>query len=771
MSKKIVMGLFILGMTNGLLHAALLSPSGQPYREIVVSAQAPASVRLAAAELRDFAAKLCKANLKVVENPTTSPAIYVGTSKELTKRNITAENLPSEGYLIKTVGGDLVILGRDYTGPPLLGWRNPWRAVEAYNPKLKLCAFGEAGTLTGVYEFLRKVGGIRFYWPGTDGTVIKPANDLRLSSLQLTGSPRAGYRYPWFSMFQRSPESTLWARRIGFGGKAPVMIIHSYDLFQKYKKTHPEYFALVDGKRAFGSECVADGHGHLCLTNPAVIRQWANDIIAYFERHPEIDVFPLAPNDGLTRICECPKCQAELRPAAGSRGVFSYHIWNFTGKVAALVAKRFPNKYVGCLAYGKYFKPPEEIKRLPNTAVMICNWRSHMENPEEAAKLHADIEAWSEKVDRVYLWNWYLDHWLPWRGLPVIFPSAIAKELRYLFKNPKYCGEFIESEGQNGKFNQLETPGMQHINLYVTARLFWEPNLNINQLLQEYCRLFYGPAEKPMLKFWQTADNKRNTAIKKNPKCTPEMIFTQELLTELDGYLNAAIKATQENSIYRKRINVIRKEFANGSQRLIRLVNIGTQQLDLHHVNSIQDLSKQKPVKFAAKNGAAYSPATWLYAGYDRKYLYLKFICFEPNMKKIKASAAQNDSQNAWKDDCLEIFLCPDQTNRKKCFQLVINAAGIFDDGKVISAAGRNFNWQSKCNVKIHKSPNRWIGLVRIPFKSIGINDPNFTGEMAANFYRNRNAGQEKSTVSCWSPTGAFAHYTPEKFGILKLKK
>ncbi|MBQ6471957.1 MAG: DUF4838 domain-containing protein, partial [Victivallales bacterium] len=411
--------LSLLSLTGALsLRAELLDGAGHAFREIVVAENAPATVRLAAEELRSFLARRCGAQLNVTAKPSHSPCILVGNSPALSQNGLSPATLPEEGYAIKSGDGYLALYGRDYDGPPVLGNINPWRGVEAYNRELELCAFGEAGTLSAVHEFLQQICGIRFYMPGELGTFVPPVGDVRVPALNMVAAPRTHYRYPWFSMFEYSPESALWARRVGFGGKAPVMIIHSYGRFSRFQGSHPEYFALADGKRAFGGECVANGKGHLCLSNPEVIRQWAEDIIAFFRSNPEFDVYPLAPEDGLTRICGCPSCASELRPDMPEEGRFSYHIWHFTCQVAAQVAKVFPDKFVGCLAYEKYRMPPEELDSMPNVAVMFCNRRSALANPQTAATLHAEIESWSRKASRIYLWNWYLEHWLPWTGLP-----------------------------------------------------------------------------------------------------------------------------------------------------------------------------------------------------------------------------------------------------------------------------------------------------------------------------------------------------------------
>ena len=40
------------------------------------------------------------------------------------------------------------------------------------------------------------------------------------------------------------------------------------------------------------------------------------------------------------------------------------------------------------------------------------------------------------------------------------------------------------------------------MNHYIAARLVWDLNADVDMLVEEYCRKFYGPAAEPMRKFW-----------------------------------------------------------------------------------------------------------------------------------------------------------------------------------------------------------------------------------------------------------------------------
>lgn len=766
---KVTVWLVASAMVSTTAFGALVDHQGRAYTQIVIAENAPGSVTLAAAELAQFARTLCGAELKIVNHSTAKPVIYVGVSPELAALGVTTASLPPEGYAIKTGRDFLALYGNDYSGPPLVGKADP---RSAYNPALNLTLFGAAGTLTGVYEFLQKVGGIRFYLPGELGTVVTPVKDLKVPELNLTGGPKVPLRWAFFSFLSIDNEGMLWAKRVGFGGKTPLWLGHSYHEFLTYKDTHPEYFALADGKRAFKDECVADGQGHLCLTNPEVIQRWADMICAYFKDNPGVEVYPLTPGDGLNRICECPNCQAELRPDAGETGKFAYHIWNFTAKVGALVGQRFPGKYVGCIAYEKYRTPPNELKRMPNVAVMFCNWRSMLANQQEAAKLHREIEEWATRVDRFYLWCWYLDHWMPWEGMPVVQTETIQRELRYLMRNPKYGGDFIEAEGKP-PHKSLPAPGMEHLNLYFTARLYSEPGLDLKSQFDEYCRRFYGPAEKPMRAFWSKAQARRNELIKTHPDLTPDVLFTTPFILDLRGDLSEAKKLAPEGSVYRNRVELVANEFEGGATRLVRLQAIGVKKAAFPFLKQgFDSLAEVIPEKFCGKNGEDYSPATWVYAGWDRQFLYLRFLCYEPEMSKLKVKVTEKDDGAIWEDDSVEIFISPDETNRvKNSVHLIVNANNVIFDAKVLGAATRDKNWESNAVHAVRKEKNRWILEVKMPFTAFGVNDPNFAGMLAANFYRNRNRGTTTtSSASCWTPTGDYAHFTPNTFALITLK-
>jgi len=75
---------------------------------------------------------------------------------------------------------------------------------------------------------------------------------------------------------------------------------------EKYAKEHPEYYALIDGKRIPSTDTYT---GQLCLTNPDVLRISNPDGDEVDRRTAERKIFSVSAND-IHKGCECEKCKS-----------------------------------------------------------------------------------------------------------------------------------------------------------------------------------------------------------------------------------------------------------------------------------------------------------------------------------------------------------------------------------------------------------------------------------------------------------------------------
>ena len=132
------------------------------------------------------------------------------------------------------------------------------------------------GTLYGVYQFFEDAFGVRFLT--FDNTYVPKADDVKIPCGEFRYNPPFSFRWSYYN--ENSKEPAFAARlRINtvthdekLGGVTPQNLInHSVGgllPFDKYGAAHPEYYALVNGKR----DTNTDGGGpQLCVSNPDVI--------------------------------------------------------------------------------------------------------------------------------------------------------------------------------------------------------------------------------------------------------------------------------------------------------------------------------------------------------------------------------------------------------------------------------------------------------------------------------------------------------------------
>ena len=774
------------------LRGEIYNENGRSFTEIVVAAEAPASTNLAAKEMQKYLKLICGQELPIVHHASQSGLpIFIGQSEALSKFSISASNMRNDEFKIFCNSNALVIAGKDYSGPPVCGLRTPLATV--WNPQLQLGQLGSTGTLFGVYNFLEKYCGVRWYMPGSLGTVIPENKKLTIPEINYSRHPAFSYRFAYFcNDISQKPEAILWYRRLGFGGAPNIEINHSFSLFSKYIKTNPDYFALVDGERDFNyvGKCATSGGGpQLCLTNPRVVDQWVNDICEYFAKNPEENCYPVCPGDELKRVCECPQCRLEVDKNASPGKKFSNHIWRFINRVAEKVAAKYPDKYIGCFAYDTYCYPPD-FNLHSNVIVMICKKRGLFVDQAYKRAVRESISRWLPKVSSpIYFWEYYLDHWDPWQNLPIIYPHIIKDDIKYM-QSIKSGGEKIEA-GQHPAIGKDDIcyPGMQHLNLYVTAKLQWDPDLDVDQLLEEYFTLFYGPARNEMREFWSYAEkvyaeagakhqrdmSKHGISLPFQRAMKPKDVFTTQVLARLDALLNTAIGKTVPGSVYRLRVETIQKEFASGRKRLIGARSLKPSELILPKSAKTgnETIIYSTPSYFRDNIDNTVIPAaqqTSMTAAEDKSNIYFRFVCFEDKMDHLKMASVKADDDLIWNDDCIELFLCPDLTAPKVYYQIVVNPAGTVWDGKYADGGSPDSKWQSGAKVQRTISADRWSLEIQIPLKSLGLDNRSLSGKgIGANFYRNRHTA-EGTQYFAWSPTGVIDHNcnSAAKFGTIK---
>ncbi|MCD6350763.1 MAG: DUF4838 domain-containing protein [Armatimonadetes bacterium] len=446
--------------------ALLLASGGHTQYDVVLSKdQASPSEHYAARELTAFLKQITGADFPVRTDDQVRGAkhIFLGDSKALRRvaPGLNLAPLGREGYVIKTVGDSLILAGGR-----------------------------QRGTLYAVYGFLEDHLGCRWFTP--DCSRIPRLPRLEVGPINERKKPALEYREDFIA----EAFDGTWAARNRMNGQAHrlsreqgdkvhyVGFVHTfYSLVppSKYFKTHPEYFALVKGKRR-------STRAQLCLTNPDVLRI-ATEAVRQRLRDAKAkglppDVIVSVSQNDCWGWCECPKCKA-LAEREGSQ---SGPILHFVNQIADAIRDEFPHAAIDTLAYSYSRKPPKYVKPRPNVIVRLCSIECCFSHPLATCPANAsfmdDLERWSKICRRLYVWDYvtnFAHYQMPFPNLRVLAPNIrtfVAHNVRGIFEEGNYHG--------GGEFC--------HLRAYMLAKLLWDPDYDPQVALQEFTDAYYGPA-------------------------------------------------------------------------------------------------------------------------------------------------------------------------------------------------------------------------------------------------------------------------------------
>jgi prepilin-type processing-associated H-X9-DG protein len=790
--RKYIIGLllsFVVCLPGTALALSIVA-AGKPAAALVVAAEAPPMVRYAADEFRQYLERSSGAALPVVTSAAEVPPgllrIYIGGSPETGALGLSVRELGYDGFKIASGPDWLALVGRD--SEPCYGVSHPLRIQDSYNSKLKLSRFGETGTLFAVYYFLEQHCGMRWFMPGALGEVVPVQRSISVPQISVTREPDFEYRNMYFNDFPTDHDGARWFRRAGFGGPA-ISINHSFSRIKsKYRETNPEFFAIYQGERDYELTCM--GRGNLCLSEPGLIQAWVRDIREFFDQQPQQLIYPVMPNDGYRTSCECERCAAFVQAQeerSGSRPqAISNYVWNFVNQIALEVYKTHPDRLIGCCAYSQYINPPDNLEKLsPNVAVMVCKTRRNYWDQEYQAKINQFLDGWRTKARQLYIWEYYL--WVGYepilKGLPVFFPYILAQDIRSLKGSSR--GEFIESGTWRPRSDDprlLNLPGLSHLNLYLTGKLLWEAEADVEAILNDYYQKFYGPAESEMRQFWTLAAELWSSRRKEHGSAIYQNVYREENIDRLLALLAQGRQRCQPGSPECQRIELLQSEMQPVKERVQKVRVINPPELSLPQAGTaprLDGLLDDELWSTAARSdlvnnlGGEADYRSELLLSWGQGNLYLALRNYEPNLPGMRALARGRDQRVrpvVYEDEAVEIFINPDPLSDRVYYQFVINTVNaLWDSRNVVGEPFAPQAWDSKMQSATSIQADHWVLELQIPLADLGLE--NFSGgRIKANIFRNRvNDDREGMVYSGWSPTLANRHHLLDRFGTLVL--
>ena len=741
--------------------------------EIVVAKNAPKTVLFALKELNGLLSRTFGKPLNVVNTPTDGKvSIVLGDNEFSRAAGLDTGKLIRDGYYIKTIGNKIFIVGED---DPAESPENMIKSGGAWSH------FYHRGTLYGVYDFLERAAGMRFYFAGSLGTVVPQAAELKIPAYDIFERPDFSSRKVstywdglWYEGENRSavinPAKNLNSYRLRLSTRFELCShgLSRMAYLERFAQSKPEYFALLrNGKRS--NDPAVQHPGQLCLTSGIreEIYQDAKTVLTgNIEARPEVKkapqwrfrrycmgYFDLMPQDSFMP-CQCDNCKAEY-------GTGKYYannlIWKLTVEVANRLKQEGVKGDIQQMAYRPYRAVPEfEIP--DNVRVTVAErgpWGEAF--PEAQAADDGEIKAWAKKLNRkVLLWNYALRGGATRiYGVPSITPRAIGQY--YQRQAPYVDGVFMESESERFMYN--------HLNYYIFSKVTWNSQCDYNAMVDEYYQKMFGPAAGIMKKImdnceklWLEKIGGRTVDTDLGPVGVPpsnqeiwNKIYTPEVIDSIQKDLEQAEKIT--SGIELERVKLMRREVFD--------LLVKASKDYLKHTSAVRGLSysagcdaEVAPLRLNVFNGKNRQTVnTEVRVWFADEAMHIRLNCEEPFMDKVIAVKRKFDDAEVWRDNSVEIFINPDGKRKEYC-HLLINSLGCFCDRWTVSvgsASRGNAAYNSNARVSASRTADGYQIDVAIPEKSLPGLDKN---NIAANFTRSRilEGVKDIELFYTWSP-------------------
>jgi hypothetical protein len=440
---------------------------------IVISDQAIPAEMTAAEEFQSAIKEISGAKLKIVKvsEYQNGPMVAVGFNSKL------PDSLKAEKY--GSLGEEELIIDSDGKNLLLAGGR----------PR---------GTLYGVYEYLDRLG-VRWYTP--EYTKYPKMKDIPLPEKMVRYQPPLKLRSylqnnrptPQWTARNRMNQFIVWgAPGEEFGGgfsQGPDMHTCWRMLSADLMTAHPEWCAEVNGKRELPA---GTNHWGICFSNKEVCNLLIEKTLDYARKNPSIKVIWIGQNDG-SPACTCKDCKAFTETHGGKPSALVVRLVN---ELADRMAKEMPDRMVKTLAYGWSQDPPEGLKLRDNVIVMFCapgNYFKPMATDPEVKDIRDRAAAWQKiaKNIEVYLYEFPTScYWFPTPNLyvtPANIEWAYHAGISHVFTQICGCATGDGSE-------------LVDLRAWVYAKKFWNPDLDTQKLIEEFCNDYYGPAADVVLK-------------------------------------------------------------------------------------------------------------------------------------------------------------------------------------------------------------------------------------------------------------------------------
>ena len=502
---KLLYFLFSLVAVHVYAQNLVLSGGSRSDYQIVISSAPTDAERSAALNFQKLFKEISKINLPIVEDSRRSALKEIIIGKTL-RGEINKPFLTSDDISIITSGEKLFLNGGN-----------------------------RKGVIYAVAEFFEKYLGYRYY--ALDVVKTPAVNQIIIPQINYSYSPPFVYRSQY--NMESLDKSYADFHKLNYFFENRLYFAHSFGWLipaEKYFKTHPEYFALIDGKR---------NPAQMCFSSSGLLAELINVLKIEMRLSPQNKVWSVSALDS-PLVCQCSLCEKKHKSGSG----FSESLIPFVNKVA----EAFPDKTISTLAYNQSLIPAINSRPLPTVEIMFCftdvDRKIPIDDPanKEASSFRKALSLWKFQTTNLFVWDYVVNYFHSLSPFPNIY--TFKPNLKY-FESQGFKKVFEQGIGpQKGEFSELKS--------YLLSKLLWNPDLDDHLIIKEFCDAYYGPASSKVQQYITLINKSGNVGrflgVYNSPSDYKTDFLNETKMHSYKSLLNFAIGMVEKNSVYYSRI-------------------------------------------------------------------------------------------------------------------------------------------------------------------------------------------------------------------------
>lgn len=396
-------------------------------------------------------------------------------------------NLKSNGYIIKTVGKSVFVIGGK-----------------------------DLGTLFGAYGLLNELFGYEYYFGDTFGNdcyaLDRNVTEKKLPIIDIFDNPDFDHAIAGYMPMHTDSNSahkmrmeTIWEVYITGTGISYVHNTLQYMPTSRYQSEHPKWYSL-NGQQ-------------LCYTargddaeRTALIEELSRVMIQTIKDQPDSEIITLTQMDS-SFWCECDACR-DLKTKYGTDAASCIMFTNeIADKIEAWRAAEAPERKITVVmfAYTSTENPPavkgadgnwtavdNSVKLHDNVCVLFAPIYSmsfnHQIQDEVNVKTEEQIKGWEACADHISVWSYsamFYNYFMPYDT----YATCQNQYKRWLDAGALWIFD-------NAQYDTNAPLGFSSLKAYLNSAWSWDVNRSYNELVDGFFEHYFGSKDGSMRKFY-----------------------------------------------------------------------------------------------------------------------------------------------------------------------------------------------------------------------------------------------------------------------------